>query len=190
MNGWNMAGSSSGSIPAPVSATSSTASPPSARSPTDTRPPESVNFDALLRRLLSTWQSRVRSPSTQMPGSGRSTVNCSAFSAIVACWSSMQLWTTSTSSSGSRVIWILPCEMRVVSSRSSISRERWRTCRSITAWARRARSLPGSVCWRISRLTVIGASGLRSSCASRPRNSFFRSSASASIAAWRRRSPL
>ena len=60
-----ISGSSSGSMPTPVSRNESTASPPSALRVTSTRPPAGVYLMALVRRLETTWSRRVASPEIQ-----------------------------------------------------------------------------------------------------------------------------
>ncbi len=69
--------------------------------------------------------------------------------------------------------------MRLASSRSSIRRTRWASCRSTMARASRSASLPAGATFMIAIALLIGASGLRSSCASIATNSSLRRAATA-----------
>lgn len=61
LNMSKMVGSDSAGMPIPVSRTVTTTSPPSRRAESQIFPPDSVYFEAFVRRLLNTWARRVRS---------------------------------------------------------------------------------------------------------------------------------
>ena len=66
----NTRGSISGAMPTPVSMTETTTSFPSHSAVRRMRPPDSVNFDALFRRLPKIWLSLTGSPSTNTGSRG------------------------------------------------------------------------------------------------------------------------
>ena len=174
----NTRGSICGGMPLPSSRTTTSTSPPWRSATTRIWPPGSVYFTELLIRLVNTCTSRVASASryTGVGGSERSTrwrlASTSGWLASIAVRST---WPNSTcwrrSSSLLRVI-------RLTSIRSSTSRTMCRICRSITATTSIACGLAPSRRLSSSTPLRIGASGLRSSCASVARNSSLRLSAS------------
>ena len=157
-------------MPKPVSSTLSTASPPSARSATRIRPPAGVYFTALVRMLVSTCSSRTASPSTH---TGSVLISICRSSPGVAANVATAWRTSSAMSSGCRFSRIFPETTRSTSSRSSIRREMWPTCRAITSCARRRRLRLGRRHSSTWTAVLIAPSGLRSSWASIARNSSF-----------------
>ena len=164
-----MRGSRSGAIPTPLSLTVTTTSPPSAVARTATSPPGSVYRAAFVSRLATTCASRTTSPSTRSPPAGTSIVRrcrrCSSRSLAI----STAFAIATAISTGSLRRTILPRVIFDTSSRSSTSRTRWPTWRSMISRSR----IPPSRRRRSSSAVTIGESGLRSSWPSMARNSSF-----------------
>ena len=132
----NSRGSMSGSIPTPVSRTDSTACPPrrlDAPPPPARRP--AVNFSALVSRLSSTWASRVGSPLDPHRPSGTSTAGSARRPRRRPGGRPPPAGRRAARSSRSARSCTLPRVIREASSRSSTSRVRCVTCRSIIARA-------------------------------------------------------
>ena len=85
----------------------------------------------LVSRLLKTWASRVRSASRATGSGGSETVSVCPAASMSGRAVSTALFTTSASSTRERRSSILLRLMRETSSRSSISRTMWPSCRSI-----------------------------------------------------------
>ena len=182
-----MRGNWSAAMPMPVSFTDATTSLPCRSAASRMRPPRSMYFALLLRRLENTCASRVRSASTMIGCFGSMTVSSWPRWSIMGRLVSTALVTTAESCTCSLRSSSLPLLMRLKSSKSSTRRTICSSWRPIMeracSWASRSGE---------SRMTCkalrIGASGLRSSWANVARNSSLRWSASDRSAAKRRRS--
>ena len=176
----NMRGSIEGSMPMPQSFTAMTTSDPSRRAASSMRPPASEYLDALVSRLARTCASRRGSASSHNGSAGKAWITICRRSSTSGSAVSSAVAMATLNSTRCRRSSSLPRVIRETSSRSSSSSAMCRTCRSITSWLQRRCSVlaPGErarrAAWRI------GASGLRSSCASVARNSSLRRSASRS----------
>jgi len=147
-----------------------------------TRPPGSVNFAALFRMLLNTCVSRTRSP-VSFDRLGRDVVRSASVRLLELRPAHVQRrFHHFLNRERSGVSRSLPVVIRDTSSRSSTRRTSCATCRSRRSRWRRTASPVSLARRRISSALRIGASGLRSSCASVARNSSFRRSASRSAA--------
>ena len=160
----------------PASLTDTTTSLPCSSVRRSIRPPRVIYLAALLSRFQYTCDSRVRSASTTTGPAGSSTVSSWPHSSMSGRLVSTAPCTTFDRRTGSRLSSMLPRLMRLKSIRSSISRARCRTCRSMTSRAHCNSGIAGPFRWRISTAFRTGASGLRSSWASVARNSSLRRS--------------
>ena len=175
-----MASRSAGSIPRPLSRTLTSQRPPRFRTEAWTLPPGCVNLSALLRRLPTIWVRRAASASTQAGSAASDQWSSTPRCSNSARRSSQARRTGSRASIRSSWSSIFPCVIRVMSSRSSTSRERCSVCRWSTSCARSAASLPGAARSSTKMPFRMGASGFRSSCESTARNPLLRRSASRS----------
>ena len=174
VNRSKMCGSTSGAMPVPLSATVATtwsASPVTCRVMV---PPSPVYFEAFPSRLVNTWARRTRSPQVPSGSGGSSTSSCWPRSRTRGMTVSTAWSMTSARASASRVMVILPLLMRAASSRSSSRLAMWSTWRRMTfekfsTWGEALAERSSSI-----EDMLIGTSGLRSSCASMARNSFWR----------------
>ena len=173
----NTRASISGARPTPLSATSTNALSPSARSRSASVPPCGVYLAALLSRLLMTCASRVASAFTNSGASPDSNANLWRPASITGWLSSIACCAISRRSTSPRRNSILPRLMRETSIRSSINRTRWASWRSIIARTCAALAESGLAA-SAPRPLASGASGLRNSCARMARNSSLRASAS------------
>ena len=176
----------SGAMPMPVSHTSTATLARSSRTCTSMRPPSGVYFAALPRMLANTCTRRLRSPCTCASSDGRCNSRWCAFALTCGRTCSTASAMTPASGTGARSSVTRPRVTRETSSRSSISPVMWRAWRPMIAVTWRTRSSSSRPTLRKSAAAVIGASGLRSSCASIARNSSLRRSASRSAcrASW------
>ena len=173
----NKRGSMAGKMPIPLSRTDTTASWSSWRAVNQICPPCLVYRAALLSRLVNTCSRRTASAWTIKGASGINTLNLCPFSLISDMLASTALRNTTARSIGTCRNSIFPLVMRDISSRSSTRRTIYSTCRFMTGSTRGMAVAPSGRAMSASALEI-GASGLRSSCASVARNSSFRRSAS------------
>ena len=143
-NRSNTRGSISSEMPMPLSVTVIVTSPlgraaSAGLSAAERRivPGVGVNFIALCTTFDMIWTNRVGSTSTTQGASGRSTIRLRPAWSIDARCASIALCTSSPTAVGTRRRTIFPEVMRDTSSRSSMSRTMWATCRSIIARTRR-----------------------------------------------------
>ncbi len=174
VNRSKMCGRTSDAMPVPLSRTETMTSWSSTATSTCTLPPSPVYFEALPIRLVKTWVRRTRSPRVPTGSGGRSRNRCWPRSRMRGSTVSSAWSIAFETGIGSRFRVILPLLMRAASSRSSSRRAMWSTWRRMTfgkfrswgeAFAERSSSIDDM---------LIGTSGLRSSCASIARNSFWR----------------
>ena len=152
-------------------------------------PPRSVYFAALFSRLPSTWARRTGSASTQTGDGGSSSCNECERASIAGREVSTAAAITPASATRSRRSTSVPRVMRDTSSRSSSSSAMWFTWRSMISVLQCSCSADAVGARAIRAACRIGASGLRSSCASVARNSSLRRSAAwRSCSAWSRSS--
>ena len=150
-----------------------------------------MNLAALFSRLVTICATRTGSADTTSSSPGKVTDSACDICSIIGRLASMASATAGASDTRSGFRSITPRLRRDKSSRSSMSRTMCVTWRSISS---RVRAIftgsPAAMLWILSALRI-GASGLRSSCASVARNSSFILLASASSAlTWVRRSSL
>ena len=133
----NTSGRASGAMPMPVSVTEITTWSPSRRAARSIRPPSGVYFTALFSRLLTTWAIRVR-VGDRSAGLRRAAARpaCGRPRSPAACWSRRRWPARLCRSTRSLRSSTLPLEMRAMSSRSSTSRTRCLSWRSIMSRAR------------------------------------------------------
>ena len=175
----------------PESTTRTTTTSPSRAASTRTRPPGSVYHAAFERRFVRICARRTGSPCRKTGACGRATSSAWRRLSRSGRAASSALSTTDARETRSGLRPTFPCEIREMSSRSSMRRTRWVTCRSITFGPPRVGLRSSSPSPRRARISVacpIGARGFRSSCASVARNSFFLRSTSRSFCSARRRS--
>jgi hypothetical protein len=185
MNMSKISGIESAASPMPLSLTETTISLPSRPAASSMRPPGSVYFAALLSRLENTWASRVVSPSTGKGSRGSRTSSAWRRESMKGRAVSTASRSAERRSKTTLRTASLPVVMRETSIRSSTRRTSCPTWRCIIsrAFSALTGSLPARR--RISRALRMGASGLRSSCASVARNSSLRWSAERSASARR-----
>ena len=161
-------------MPLPVSDTEIVTNASSGCTSIETRPPSGVYLAALTSRFCRIWPSRVGSALTYKGcGCLRTSSECRCCSSSGRTVSTLRATTSSTRTRSRRSL-ILPVAMRPTSSRSSTSRVTCVSCRSMMSRHSRSAGLAiGSSCMTETALRI-GASGLRSSCASIARNSFMR----------------
>ncbi len=177
----NTLGSSSRSMPMPLSRTSSRTSPSAACALRTMLPPSGVYLAELFSRLAITCASRAKSPTIHTGEAGRSSSSLWPRASISGRAVSTACEITFSSSRVSLRMVILPCVMRDTSSSSSTSCAMCVTWRSTTSRAQTRRGSEGAMRRRSSTALRIGASGLRSSCESIARNSSLRRLASRSF---------
>jgi hypothetical protein len=168
-------------MPMPLSLTAMRTYFSSASTSSRSAPPSWVYLAALLRIFASTCTRRFLSPHASAGAGACVTLNCwrrACTSGPTCSTASKAIWPMSSgvSSSSTR-----PRVTRETSSRSSISAVMWRTWRPMIWLVLRTRFSFGSARSRRSAAAPIGASGLRSSCASMARNSSLRRSSSRSF---------
>ena len=149
-------------------------------------PSAGVYLDALLRRLSTIWVSRVSSPRTGRGEPPCRSSNPCRLRSMAGRQASTAARTGTIRSTGSLRSAILPLVMRLTSRRSSTSRVRCPTWRSITAAARSSLLASWGPARRMATALRMGARGFRSSWPSMARNSLIRRSATSSSSMRRR----
>ena len=172
--------SCSAAMPMPSSLTLATSVSFSMRAASAIRPPGGVNLTALTSRLPNTCERRSGSPSIQTGSGGSSTLRTCSMRSASGRAASAASCSSAVASTRSGCRFSLPRVTRLASSRSSIRRTRWVSWRSTMARAPAKASPSVGAIFMIAIALLIGASGLRSSCASIATNSSLRRAASRS----------